>query len=217
MKKPFLVLFVTVLAVIFATAAYASDTGAQAQPGSDVVSEHIRQRVSSLLSEKYRGKSESLDSADFRSLDREIKAIIREEYSTAGWREVVNGPQTAQEVLDIVTEGMDPKAVRLAYLDLDTAPEALKDYILSARRSVIYQFSWEADITADTFGYGCDRDPASRTFELAPRFSDLFPGWYEPKLSLELPDWRDAPEWMLSFGGSSVCGLCLHLSGVRFA
>lgn len=217
MKKPFLVLLMTVLAVIFATAAYASDTGAQAQPGSDVVSENVRQRVSSLLSEKYRGKSESLDSADFRSLDREIKAIIREEYSTAGWREVVNGPQTAQEVLDIVTEGMDPKVVRLAYLDLDTAPEALKDYILSARRSVIYQFSWEADITTDTFGYGCDCDPASRTFELAPRFSDLFPGWYEPKLSLELPDWRDAPEWMLSFGGSSVCGLCLHLSGIRFA
>ncbi|CAH0122362.1 MULTISPECIES: hypothetical protein [unclassified Paenibacillus] len=65
---------------------------------------------------------------------------------------------------------------KLAYSDLDAAPEEWKDAILEARNSIIYSASWTVD------GQVSYERPDG-TIEELPEFSDLFPGWDVPKLN----------------------------------
>lgn len=64
-------------------------------------------------------------------------------------------------------------AATYAYMDLDTASDALKDDILAARDSIIYSEGW----TVDGNGY---IELPDGTVEVLPKFSDLFPGWDLP-------------------------------------
>ena len=188
MKKLFVGLLAAALAATLSVTACAADA---AQGEQEAISTAISQRATKLIfGDRTRSAGEDRSHA---ALLAQLDEIVREEHVRAGWTEVPQGPQTAEEVLAIVTETVDPKAAQLAYMDLSQAPEELKDYILSARRHIIYQFSWSGDSEEAGIHYGSDDNAAERCFSIAPRFSQLFPGWYEPNLDLELPDWKDAP------------------------
>lgn len=64
-----------------------------------------------------------------------------------------------------------------AYMNLETADESLKPYILEARRQIIYSGNgWVAD-DADAWVVGMD----GTMVEELPHFSDLYPSdWYMP-------------------------------------
>lgn len=199
-KKVCMALLVSVFAVVFAATAYAADTQKEQayEAESDKIYQAASQRVRAYLAEdagvsKERAGAVKLSGEQCQEIGRAIDQIMREEYEKAGWTEVISGARTAQEVYEIVSQDVDERAVKLAYMDLDNTPAELHDYILSARREIIYRFSWSADYVAGELGYGSAENPDERTFEVSPRFSDLFPGWYEPELDLELPDWKDAP------------------------
>ena len=70
---------------------------------------------------------------------------------------------------------------RLAYLDLESAPEALRPQILRARLPIIYDVKqgWSVDGAADVMH-------SDGTVEKLPEFSDLWPEWTVPFG----PEWR---------------------------
>lgn len=75
-----------------------------------------------------------------------------------------------------------------AYLDIEKAPESLREKILKARQAIIFSESWSAD------GYECYIvDVASGDkIEKLPEFSEIFPDWDAPVLDTESefnPDW----------------------------
>lgn len=61
-----------------------------------------------------------------------------------------------------------------AYLNLDTAEDALRPIIITARNKIIYRHSWVAD-EAD----GEILDQAGNVKEVLPHFSELFPSDWE--------------------------------------
>ncbi len=69
------------------------------------------------------------------------------------------------------------EAEALAYLDLDSAPDEMKERILEARRTVIFSTSWVAD------GFsGCVQNvKTGEIIRTLPTFSELFPGWDMPE------------------------------------
>ncbi len=189
MKKTLSVLAALVLMVSFAISAHA----AEQELTTDAMKQNILLRVNEyVFSDTARTKM--LVEEDFSDVSSHVDGIVREEHLKAGWTEIRTVPHTAQEVRKIVEEVVDAQAVSLAYMDMEQAPEELKDYILSARREIIYRFEWLADGDHTSVPYGSQEDEKAKTFEISPRFSDLFPGWYEPQLDLVLPDWRDATE-----------------------
>lgn len=189
--------FVTLLlAILLAIPASATSIAEERTPDKQTLSETITKRATDLIFQELGSisRSSAIDTqANFSLIGQEVDSIIREEYVKAGWQETSTGPQTASEVWEAVVEEVDPKAIKLAYMDLSQAPANLHDYILSARREIIYRFDWQADMTADNIAYGSVDNAEAKTFEIKPRFSELFPGWYEPRLDMVLPDWKDAP------------------------
>lgn len=200
LKKLLAATAVLALALAFSLSAQAMENDASAAQ-RDEISQNIALRVNDLLIGSRQQRAAGIapqGEALSPSAKREyVDQIIRDEYQKNGWREVDTMPHTAAQVWETVNREIDQKAVRLAYMDLDQAPEDLKDYILSARRAVIYQFAWTADPAGKTMSYSIEPGE-DHTFEITPRFSDLFPGWYEPQTDLELPDWKDAPEEALA-------------------
>lgn len=200
LKKLLATTAVLAMALAFSLSAQAMENDAPAAQ-RDEISQNITLRVNDLLLGSRQQRAAGIapqGEALSPSAKREyVDQIIRDEYQKNGWREVSTMPHTAAQVWETVNREMDQKAVRLAYMDLDQTPEDLKDYILSARRAVIYQFAWTADPADKTMCYSIE-PREDHTFEITPRFSDLFPGWYEPQIDLELPDWKDAPEEALA-------------------
>lgn len=192
------------LAILLAIPASATSIAEERTPDKQTLSETITKRATDLIFQELGSisKSSAIDTqANFSLIGQEVDSIIREEYVKAGWQETSTGPQTASEVWEAVVEEVDPKAIRLAYMDLSQAPANLHDYILSARREIIYRFDWQSDMTADNIAYGSVNNAEAKTFEITPRFSDLFPGWYEPRIDMVLPDWEDAPLSPIIKGG----------------
>ncbi len=72
------------------------------------------------------------------------------------------------------------EAEALAYLDLDSASDEMKDRILAARRTIIFSRSWVAD------GYsGCVQNvKTGEIIRTLPTFSELFPGWDLPEFPI---------------------------------
>jgi len=66
------------------------------------------------------------------------------------------------------------EAAIYAYMDIETAPEALESTILQAREEIIFSESW----TVNGQGYTVRADG---TVEYDPEFSYLFPNWDIPK------------------------------------
>lgn len=193
MKKTVSILAALVLTVSLAISAHAAEQ--ESPKGGEDVKERVTLRVHEyMLSDMAKAKAGALSDEELIAMASRVDDIVREEHINAGWTEVKTKPHTAQEVRRIVEREVDPRAVSLAYMDIEQAPEELKGYILSARRETICRFEWQADGDGTCIPYGSDDDEEAKTFEISPRFSDLFPGWYEPQADLALPDWRDAPE-----------------------
>ena len=193
MKKTVSILAALVLTVSLAISAHAVE---QERPrGGEDVKENVTLRVHEyMFSDMTKAKARALSEEDFIAMSSRVDDIVREEHINAGWTEVKTKPHTAQEVRKIIEQEVDPRAISLAYMDIEQAPEELKDYILSARREIIYRFEWLGNADKTSMPYGSEDDEDTKTFEISPRFSDLFPGWYEPRLDLVLPDWKNAPE-----------------------
>lgn len=191
MKKAISILAALILIVSFAVSANAAEQGLTQD--TEDMKENIMLRVNEyMFSDAARAKV--LMDEDHYDVSSHVDDIVRQEHLKAGWTETETMPHTAQEVLEIVEKEVDAQAVSLAYMDIEQAPEELKDYILSARREMIYRFEWLADGSETGIAYGSQDNEEEKTFEISPRFSDLFPGWYEPRLDLVLPDWQDAPD-----------------------
>ncbi len=75
------------------------------------------------------------------------------------------------------------EAEALAYLDLDSAADEMKDRILEARRILIFSTSW----VADGFSGSVQNVKTGEIIRTLPTFSELFPGWDIPVL----PDTKD--------------------------
>ncbi len=75
------------------------------------------------------------------------------------------------------------EAEALAYLDLDSAEDEMKDRILEARRILIFSTSW----VADGFSGSVQNVKTGEIIRTLPTFSELFPGWDIPVL----PDTKD--------------------------
>ncbi len=76
-------------------------------------------------------------------------------------------------------EGMSrEEAESLAYLDLDSAADEMKDRILEARRILIFSTSW----VADGFSGSIQNIKTGEIIRTLPTFSELFPGWDMPEL-----------------------------------
>ena len=72
-----------------------------------------------------------------------------------------------------------------AYMDLETAEESLKPYILEARRQIVYSVDgWSAD---DTDAWIVDSE--GNHIEEVPHFSDLFPADWDMPMA---PGWTEA-------------------------
>ena len=197
MKKFFAILAAGLFVALFTTMASALETSEMLPdeiPETETIDNNISRNVKAFLSENVgNSKMRSSPKVDFKKLGQDVNEIIREEYQTAGWEEVISGPRTSEEVYKIVSEELGPKAVQLAYMDIDEAPGELHDYILSARRDIIYRFNWDKDFDNEFF-YSSMRNSDKHIYEIYPRFSDLFPGWTEPKVDMDLPDWKNAPD-----------------------
>lgn len=69
----------------------------------------------------------------------------------------------------------DSTIMELAYMDLESAPSALKDDILAARAEIIFgNQSWTVDGAVSIINL------EDGTVTKLPEFSDLFPGWEIP-------------------------------------
>lgn len=64
-----------------------------------------------------------------------------------------------------------------AYLDLDSADEALKPVILAARKQIIYRHTWVADGLS-----GWILDANGNKKSRVPEFSEIFPADWEPPI-----------------------------------
>lgn len=75
------------------------------------------------------------------------------------------------------------EAEQYAYLDLDSAPPALREKILAARTAIIFSKDWVAD------GYEAYVGDVTtgEILEVLPTFSSLFPGWELPVDATESP------------------------------
>lgn len=73
------------------------------------------------------------------------------------------------------------EAEKYAYMDIDEAPEYLKDDILEARNKIIFSKGWTAN---GVNGYVYNLETGEKLYDL-PTFSELFPDWDIPKLSFD--------------------------------
>lgn len=178
------------IATITASAAECSDSTTSLAERNTIAS-NISQQAKEICTNNLFESNHALLNA--RDEYENFAEIIRNEHQKYGWKEDSTIPNDSSEVYNYVVRYIDPKAIRLAYMDYDKASEILKEYILSARREIIYRFSWRADSTKESAGYCFISNVNDRTFAIPPRFSDLFPEWFEPELDMVLPDWAEAP------------------------
>jgi hypothetical protein len=68
------------------------------------------------------------------------------------------------------------EAEKYAYLDIESASDELREKILSSRNIIIFSKDW----VADGVGIGGTGSIYSDEVEVAPYFSELFPGWDIP-------------------------------------
>jgi hypothetical protein len=68
------------------------------------------------------------------------------------------------------------EAEKYAYLDIESASDELREKILSSRNVIIFSKTW----VADGVGIGGTGSIYSDEVEVAPYFSELFPGWDIP-------------------------------------
>ena len=136
MKKTVSILAALVLTVSLAISAHAVE---QERPrGGEDVKENVTLRVHEyMFSDMTKAKARAMSDEDFIAISSRVDDIVREEHINAGWTEIKAKPHTAQEVRKIIEKEVDPRAISLAYMDIEQAPEELKDYILSARREII--------------------------------------------------------------------------------
>ena len=93
-----------------------------------------------------------------------------------GSREVVVYVAPTEETAEGSGEMTVEEAEEYAYLDLDSASEALREKILAAREVIIFHSRWVAD------GYSGNiwDVETGEIIETLPAFSELFPGWDLP-------------------------------------
>lgn len=116
---------------------------------------------------------EKMQSLDVSSLDYDTQAeIIRQIFADNGLTEVENGIE-AQSVK------VNSETLNLAYLNADLATPEMKEKILNARREIVYSYSWSNDLV-DGVCLGYKVNLADQTFQIQPKFSELFPGWEVP-------------------------------------
>ena len=170
MKKTVSILAALVLTVSLAISAHAVE---QERPrGGEDVKENVTLRVHEyMFSDMTKAKARAMSDEDFIAISSRVDDIVREEHINAGWTEIKAKPHTAQEVRKIIEKEVDPRAISLAYMDIEQAPEELKDYILSARREIIYRFEWQADGDETCMPYDSDDDEDTKTFEKIGRAS----------------------------------------------
>ena len=81
----------------------------------------------------------------------------------------------------------------LAYMDIDLAPQEMRDDIFAAREEIIFSHSWVADI--DDFSYVGELvdDETGEVIEILPKFSDLFPEDWDLPIALTMDEVAFAP------------------------
>ena len=98
------------------------------------------------------------------------------------------------------------EAEALAYLDLDSASDEMKERILEARRTVIFSTSWVAD------GFsGCVQNvKTGEIIRTLPTFSEIFPGW-------DMPEFPHTDDQATADGLGTDClyGLTMTLTAVK--
>lgn len=119
------------------------------------------------------------DGADVKTQLR----IIKETYEKAGWTVVQKAPAKAR------TEGIAPRVMELAYSNIDGADAKTKKEILDAREKVIFNNGWFNDTKGDALS-SYSVNPAAKTIEFLPAFSELFPGW-----ELPVPNKKDVAQF----------------------
>lgn len=123
-----------------------------------------------------------------------------EEFAKAGWT-IISSEQTVAEEEAEAAAHIAPRTYELAYMDVNRSSPEMKEEILAARKETIFNHSWYDDSDGSCYG-GFDADFETRSITLVPKFSELFPGWENPKLdygdgydSTELYDSQtDTPE-----------------------
>lgn len=161
MKKILVALTAALFAVLLTmTASAASDSGE---------TEAARQQMSEAQIEIV----EKMQRLDISSLDYDTQAeIIRQTFLQKGLTEAENGIE-AQSVK------VNPEVRSLAYSNADLATPEMKEKILNARKEIIYSYSWSNDLAKGVcVGYSVNL--ADQTFQIEPKFSELFPGWEVP-------------------------------------
>ena len=103
------------------------------------------------------------------------------EFEYPSWTSV--NPDGAKAVSRVNTDGTVTELPTFeeayAYLDYESAPDDVKEFILEARRSIVYgENSWTVD------GHVSIVHPDG-TVEQLPEFKDLYPGWSLEQLSLK--------------------------------
>lgn len=119
------------------------------------------------------------DGADVKTQLR----IIKETYEKADWTVVQKAPAKAR------TEGIAPRVMELAYSNIDGADAKTKKEILDAREKVIFNNGWFNDTKGDALS-SYSVNPAAKTIEFLPAFSELFPGW-----ELPVPNKKDVAQF----------------------
>lgn len=106
----------------------------------------------------------------------ELKQLLKQAYGDMETNTLASTAQYAQYA-EIDIETAPSKLIgEIAYLDINTAPESLKETILQARSVIIFSTGW---VTDDPENHGSFHSETSERFFI-PKFSDLFPDWDLP-------------------------------------
>ena len=117
-----------------------------------------------------------VDQSDFDAIIEAHRAC----YLKAGWTEK---PADSFRIV----RSADPDTRKLAYTDIKSASPEMKSKILAAREAIIYSCSWTNDLSGDNVVI-CKVNHKTKEFTIAPKFSELFPGWDVPDSGCEKSD-----------------------------
>lgn len=118
-----------------------------------------------------------MDEIDPKGLDvRTQMRIMSEVYEKAGWTVTKQTPEMARGTY------IDPKVWELAHSDIDKASPEQREKIIDAREFVAGNYSWHNDIAApNSVSYVIN--PFDREIIFPLLYSELFPGWDQPRPS----------------------------------
>jgi len=169
MKKIFAALGIALLASVLSISASA-ETSEEAKIAANT-------KEADAIVESYHATMKELEKDEPLS-SAEAKQVIKEAFKAEGWTVIDEAD------ISVRTADIDPKIIELAYMDIEKADSELKEKILDARKTVVYNFSWTNDVTESGNVFYCV-NPATREVTLNPLFSELFPGWDPPTLPVE--------------------------------